>query len=160
MNNRQTNSLYFCFGKKKKKVGCQAYLPWFKRKFIPDKMILLNAELSLKRYWRGPRSLELGGRGRPYRTLHCHHQRYWRGPRSLELGEEGDRTERYTVTTRGTGGDRDPWSWGKRETVPNATLSPPEVLAGTEIPGVGGRGRPYRTLHCHHQDDGQRSEPV
>ena len=134
MNNRQTNSLYFCFGKKKKKVGCQAYLPWFKRKFIPDKMILLNAELSLKRYWRGPRS--------------------------LELGEEGDRTERYTVTTRSTGGDRDPWSWGKRETVPNATLSPPEVLAGTEIPGVGGRGRPYRTLHCHHQDDGQRSEPV
>ena len=55
MNNRQTNSLYFCFGKKKKKnkkkklVGCQAYLPWFKREFIPDKMILLNAEWSTER---------------------------------------------------------------------------------------------------------------
>ena len=28
-----------------------------------------------------------------------------------------------------------------------------EVLAGTEIPGGGGRGRLYLTLHCHHQND-------
>ena len=28
-----------------------------------------------------------------------------------------------------------------------------EVVAGTEIPGGGGRGRLYLTLHCHHQDD-------
>ena len=27
-----------------------------------------------------------------------------------------------------------------------------EVLAGTEIPGGGGRGRLYRTTHCHHQN--------
>ena len=27
---------------------------------------------------------------------------------------------------RGTGGDRDPRRWEKRETIPNATLSPPE----------------------------------
>ena len=26
-------------------------------------------------------------------------------------------------------------------------------MAGTEIPGCGGRGRLYLTLHCHHQDD-------
>ena len=24
---------------------------------------------------------------------------------------------------------------------------------GTEIPGGGGSGRPYLTLHCHHQKD-------
>ena len=28
-----------------------------------------------------------------------------------------------------------------------------EVLAGTEIPGGGGRGRQYLMLHCHHQND-------
>ena len=28
-----------------------------------------------------------------------------------------------------------------------------EVVAGTEIPGGGGRGRLYPTLHCHHQND-------
>ena len=28
-----------------------------------------------------------------------------------------------------------------------------EVLAGTEIPGGGGSGRRYLTLHCHHQND-------
>jgi len=28
-----------------------------------------------------------------------------------------------------------------------------EVVAGTEIPGGGGRGRLYLTLHCHHQTD-------
>ena len=28
-----------------------------------------------------------------------------------------------------------------------------EVLAGTEVPGGGGRGRLYPTLHCHHQND-------
>ena len=27
---------------------------------------------------------------------------------------------------RGPGGDRDPRKWGRRETIPNATLSPPE----------------------------------
>ena len=26
-------------------------------------------------------------------------------------------------------------------------------MAGTEIPGGGGRGRLYLTLHCHHQND-------
>ena len=44
------------------------------------------------------------------------------------MGEEGDR--------RGTGWDEDPRRWGKRETE--------EVLAGTEIPGDGGRGRQKR----------------
>ena len=29
---------------------------------------------------------------------------------------------------RGPGGDRDPKRWGKREVIPNATLSPPERL--------------------------------
>ena len=28
-----------------------------------------------------------------------------------------------------------------------------ELPAGTEIPGGGGRGRLYLTLHCHHQND-------
>ena len=28
-----------------------------------------------------------------------------------------------------------------------------KVLAGTEIPGGGRRGRPYLSLHCHHQND-------
>ena len=28
-----------------------------------------------------------------------------------------------------------------------------EVLAGTEIPAGGGRGRLYLTLHCHHHSD-------
>ena len=28
-----------------------------------------------------------------------------------------------------------------------------EVMAGTEIPGGGGRGRLYLTLHCHQQND-------
>ena len=28
-----------------------------------------------------------------------------------------------------------------------------EVVAGLEIPGGGGRGRLYLTLHCHHQND-------
>ena len=28
-----------------------------------------------------------------------------------------------------------------------------EVLVGTEIPGGGGRGRLYITLHCHHYND-------
>ena len=51
------------------------------------------------------------GRGRLYLTLHCHHV----------VGEEGD-----TVTRR----------LGKRETVPNTTLSP----CG------GGRAR-----HCHQE---------
>jgi len=35
----------------------------------------------------------------------------------------------------------------------NAELSLEEVVAGTEIPGGGGRGRLYLTLHCHHQKD-------
>ena len=93
----------------------------------------------------------VGGRGRLYLTLHCHH--------------------------RGTGGDRDPRRWGKRKTmsppevlegieipggggrgrlchhqrywrgprsqevggegtIPNTTLSPPEVLAGTALLSV------------------------
>ena len=43
--------------------------------------------------------------------------------------------------------------WGKKDTIPNATSSPPEVLAGTEIPGGEGRGRLYLTLHCHHLND-------
>ena len=30
---------------------------------------------------------------------------------------------------------------------------PEEVVAGTEIPGGGGRGRLYLSLHCHHQND-------
>ena len=51
-----------------------------------------------------------GGGGELYLTLHCHH--------------------------RGTGGDRDARSWGKRETIPNTTLSPPEVLAGTALLSV------------------------
>ena len=34
---------------------------------------LFNAELSLKRHWRGPRSQEVG-QGRQYPTLRCHHQ--------------------------------------------------------------------------------------
>ena len=34
---------------------------------------LLNAELSLERYWRGPRSQEVVGLGGLYLTLHCHH---------------------------------------------------------------------------------------
>ena len=42
-----------------------------------------------------------------------------------------------------TGRDRHPRRWGKRETLPNATLSPP---------GGGERGRLYLTLHCHHQE--------
>ena len=33
------------------------------------------------------------------------------------------------------------------------TVVSEEVLAGTEIPGGGGRGRLYLTLHCHHQND-------
>ena len=34
---------------------------------------------------------------------------------------------------RGTGGDRDPRRWGKRETIPNAALSPPErLLVGSD----------------------------
>ena len=28
-----------------------------------------------------------------------------------------------------------------------------EVLAGTEVPGGGGRGRLYPMLRCHHQND-------
>ena len=28
-----------------------------------------------------------------------------------------------------------------------------EVVAGTEIPGGGGRGRLYLMLHCHHHND-------
>ena len=34
---------------------------------------LFNAELSPKRYWRGPRSQELGEEG-DYTKLHCHHR--------------------------------------------------------------------------------------
>ena len=30
---------------------------------------------------------------------------------------------------------------------------PREELAGTEIPGGGGRGELYPSLHCHHQND-------
>ena len=36
-------------------------------------MDVSNAELSLKRWWRGPRSQEVGEEG-DYLTLHCHHQ--------------------------------------------------------------------------------------
>ena len=32
------------------------------------------------------------------------------------------------LVLRGCGGDRDPWRWGKREALPNATLSSPELL--------------------------------
>ena len=35
---------------------------------------LFNAELSMKRYWRGRGSVEVEGRGRLYLTLHCHHR--------------------------------------------------------------------------------------
>ena len=53
----------------------------------------------------------------------------------------------------------------KGDYIPNATLSPPEVLAGMEIPEGGGRGRLailYLTLHCHHQRywRGRRSQKV
>ena len=34
---------------------------------------LFSAELSLKRYWRGPRSQEVGEK-ELYLTLNCHHQ--------------------------------------------------------------------------------------
>ena len=34
---------------------------------------LLNAQLSVRRYWRGPRS-RMWVKGRLYLTLHCHHQ--------------------------------------------------------------------------------------
>ena len=34
----------------------------------------VNAELSPKRYWRGPKSQEVGGRGRLYLSLQCHHK--------------------------------------------------------------------------------------
>ena len=33
-----------------------------------------NVELSPKRYWRGPKSQEVGGTERLYPTLYCHHQ--------------------------------------------------------------------------------------
>ena len=84
---------------------------------------VFNAELSPKRYWRGPRSPEVG-------------KRYWRGPRSLEGGG------------RGTGGDRDPGRWGKRSwRGPKSREVGEEVLAGTEIPGSGEKGRlPIATL--------------
>ena len=34
---------------------------------------MFSAEVSPKRYWRGPRSQEMGEKG-DYLTLHCHHQ--------------------------------------------------------------------------------------
>ena len=44
------------------------------RELVSVWLTLFNAELSPKRYWRGPRSQEVGGRGRLYLSLHCHHQ--------------------------------------------------------------------------------------
>ena len=35
----------------------------------------------------------------------------------------------------------------------NSRVVSKEVLTGTEIPGGGGRGRLYLSLHCHHQND-------
>ena len=63
---------------------------------------------------------------------------------------------RYTSSTLSClrkGGNPDPRMWGARETIPNDTLSPSEVLAETQIPRGGGRGRLYPTIHssCHHQ---------
>ena len=47
---------------------------------------------------------------------------------------------------RGSGGDRDPRRWGKRETIPNATLSPPEWLLHYE-PFQRLRGNVTRVSH-------------
>ena len=35
----------------------------------------------------------------------------------------------------------------------NLFINAEEILAGTKIPGGGGRGSLYPTLHCHHQND-------
>ena len=35
----------------------------------------------------------------------------------------------------------------------NLFINAEEILAGTKIPGGGGRVRLYLTLHCHHQND-------
>ena len=35
----------------------------------------------------------------------------------------------------------------------NLFINAEEILAGTKIPGGGGRGRLYPTLHCHHRND-------
>ena len=47
--------------------------------------------------------------------------------------------------------------WGGGESERYSGLVQPfkaeEVVAGTEIPGGGGRGRLYLTLHCHRHND-------
>ena len=42
--------------------------------FLLVSLHLFNAELSPKRYWRGPRSQEVGHEGGLCLTLHCHRQ--------------------------------------------------------------------------------------
>ena len=40
----------------------------------------------------------------------------------------------------------------------NAKLSLKRYKAGTEIPGGGGRGRLYPTLHCHYRHDSRNED--
>ena len=54
---------------------------------------------------------------------------------------------------RGADGDRHPGRWGKRETVPNTTLSPSEVGTGWDQDPRRMAGGLYLTLHCHQQND-------
>ena len=54
---------------------------------------------------------------------------------------------------RGADGDRHPGRWGKRETVPNTTLSPSEVGTGGDQDPRRMAGGLYLTLHCHQQND-------
>ena len=84
---------------------------------------------------------------------HCHHDFPLTVTRS-SLSVEGyplcSFFLRYTSSTLSCllkGGNPDPRRWGARETTPNDTLSPSELLAETQIPGSGGSGRPYPTIH-------------
>ena len=45
------------------------------------------------------------------------------------------------------------WGERERERLVLCRVVSEEVLAGTEIPGGGGRGRLHLTLHCHHHND-------
>ena len=80
---------------------------WGKSGFLSiGRLNLLNTELSQKRYWRGPRSQDVG-----------------EGWLSLDwLVNLNCSTP--SCFRRGTGRDRDPRMQGKKETIPNATLSP------------------------------------
>ena len=69
-------------------------------------LVIFKAELSPKRYCRGPRFHEVGGSCDYFGCLSC---------------------SRLSCLRRGSGGDRDPRRWEKKEAVPN--------------------------LHCHHQND-------